>query len=815
MGRWLLKRQTMNNIKEAAQARETKRESLNLSYIPVVPDVSPHAAEHVRAFRAAGMDALVNRQLRREASSSRKVSTEHALTMFATDFNRDALNTGIEAFRNRLETASVTKTGLVQNIKHGGYSRNPVNSLSVDQQVRATWEGVVSMAGRMANKDQPTSVQAMGAEIGERLRQMTGNAEPNTTFGYEAAALTLLKYFELATQWVSEDDGGHELTGKKLKPNTVSFTDKFRDEVCGGGVSIDFSENKPMLVRPVDWTETATRGGYLSKSIPPIRRSKKPIQARAIVSALNAMQATPFRVNKRVLAMAETFPNFADAPPTKRILGKVLDVRHDLTETEIRAQAMRSALTIAAMRELQDEEEFYFPWNLDWRGRMYPATSIISPQGADLCKGCLEFADGTEIGTIGAGGGFALRWQLCNLAGADKKAIDGINGPEYRTLTPGERAAWADDHTNIILAVAADPEANRDWHLTENRFGLTKIKRGKIVPAAIDKPWQFLAACFEWAGYKAQGAAFVSHLPASLDGSCSGVQMLSGMTRDESAGKMVNLTHTLRGDDYYGRMAAALNARLLSLVDTADERTTAHLAYWSGQTIDRDLLKAPSMTKVYSAGTYTFAEQLHAKINAPVDACLWLASQIDRCFADVAPGVLQAMRYLQCVADVMTKAGKETVWTTPAGLKVAQAAYGTCKPYKVRTMVDGTQWDRSFVVASNTLDSGKQKAGVSPNFVHGVDAAHMVMVVNDLVRKGVTSLWMVHDSFGVPFRDRGLAYDSTRAEFGRLMSGNLLRDWTDEVTAGLTDEQRGKLPALPERGQLDVDEVKKSWFAWA
>jgi DNA-directed RNA polymerase len=806
----------MNKIKEAWQARETKRESSKPGYTPTLPDVSPHAASHVASMLAVGMDEPVNKQLLREVSSNRKVSTEQALALFATDFNRAALNTGIEAFRNRLETASETKTGLVQPIKHGGYSLNPVNSLSVDQQVRATWGGVVSMAGRMANKDQPTSVQAMGAEIGERLRQMTGNAEPNTTFGYEAAALTLLKYFEFATQWILENDGGHELTGKKLKPNTVSFTDKFRHEVCGGGVSVDFSENKPMLVRPVDWTETATRGGYLSKSIPPIRRSKEPIRSPAIVSALNAMQATPFRVNRRVLAMAETFPNFADAPPTKRILGKVLDVRHDLTETEIRAQAIRSALTIAAMRELQDEEEFYFPWNLDWRGRMYPATSIISPQGADLCKGCLEFADGTELG---ADGMTPLAYQLCSLAGADKRVIDRGQGPEYQTLAPDERMLWALQHSNEILAVAADPQANREWHLLGG-FGLHKIKRGKVVPVAVDKPWQFLAACFEWAGYKKHGAKFVSHLAATLDGSCSGVQMLAGMTRDERAGRMVNLTRSKeeqkeRGDDYYGRMAEALNARLLTLVDTADERTVAHLAYWSGQTIDRDLLKAPSMTKIYSAGTYTFAEQLHAKTGAPVDACLWLAAQIDSCFADVAPGVLHAMKYLQNVAGAVTKAGSETVWTTPAGLRVAQAAYSLAKPIKVRTMVGGAQWDRSFVVASDTLDAGKQKAGVSPNFVHGVDAAHMVMVVNDLVSKGVTALWMVHDSFGVPFRDRGLAFDSTRAEFGRLMSGDLLRDWTDEVTAGLTDEQRGKLPTPPKRGELDLTEVKRSWFAWA
>jgi DNA-directed RNA polymerase len=802
----------MNKIEAAIADRLEKQRPKNESVAPVIPAVSAHASKHAEMLRSAGLGELVEKQLIREASSSRRVSTEQALATFATDFNRAALSAGIEAFRVRLETASVTKTGLVQAIKHGGYSLNPVNSLSVDQQLRAAWQGIVSMAGRMVNKDQPTSVQAMGAAIGERLRKMGGMKLPETDFRPETAGLLLLKHFEFATEWIIENDGGTEFMSKSRKPNTVNFTEKFRVDILGGGLPADFAENRPMLVPPVPWTEKAIRGGYLNSGIPAIRRSDKAIRSPAIVSALNAMQSTPFRVNKRVLALANEMRVFADELPGKLIRGKLIDERHDEPEAVQKAKTMRSALTLGAMNDLQDAQRFYFPWNLDWRGRMYPATSIISPQGADLCKGCLEFADGTPVGP---NGGTSLAWQLCALAGADKEVV----GTEYLTRTPPERIEWVQKHLDTILAIAHDPESNRDWHLTENRFGLVKIKGGKVVPVAVDKPWQFLAACFEWAGFvdacsRKQGDEFISHLAASLDGSCSGVQMLAGMTRDEKAGTMVNLTQTTRGDDYYGRMAMAVTARLCTLVDAATTKQDARLSLWATKTIDRDLLKAPSMTKVYSAGTYTFGEQLKNKTGEPESECLWLAGQINKCFADVAPGVLEAMGYLQKVATVMTDAGKPLNWTTPAGLAVSQAVYGTI-PKKLHTEVGDFQKDRVFVTSSGKLNKPKQRGGVVPNFVHGVDAAHMVMVVNDLVSKGVTSLWMVHDSFGVPFRDRGLAYDSTREEFGRLMSGDLLRDWTDEVKADLTDEQREKLPVPPARGKLDLEEVKKSWFAWA
>jgi DNA-directed RNA polymerase len=135
-----------------------------------------------------------------------------------------------------------------------------------------------------------------------------------------------------------------------------------------------------------------------------------------------------------------------------------------------------------------------------------------------------------------------------------------------------------------------------------------------------------------------EGDGFRSRLAGALDGSCSGVQMLAGMTRDESAGTMVNLVPAPRGDDYYGRMAAALSRRLYNLVDDADAQQLEHLRYWSEQTIDRDLLKAPSMTKVYSAGTYTFGEQVQSKTGAPEAESMWLAAQINACFSDVARG---------------------------------------------------------------------------------------------------------------------------------------------------------------------------------
>lgn len=786
---------------QTIQSYAAQREAATKVEIDSIPAVRPFARKHVERLQEDGYSTLVIKQLCREAESSRRVDSEYSLYEHAENLNIDALQAGLDAFRLALDTSKKGKLP----IEHKGGRSNPINELSISLQANATWDAVVSVTGRMADPDRPLSVQTLAGILGGKLRELCCGAKEYTELGYEKAALLLLAHFECTTGWLEERTGEARSMSKVRKPNTYFLTGKFVTDVLGGSVAVDFSERRPMVVPPVPWTPTATHGGYLHAGIQAVRGTSRPIGSPAIVSALNALQATAFRVNQRVLSMARTLQENAEELSGRLVLGRYLETRHDETETVRKAKTIRSALTISALSSLQDAEEFYFPWNLDWRGRMYPATSLISPQGADLCKGCLEFADGTPLGREG------VKWlaiHLCNLAGADKEIVDG----EYRTRTPEEREAWTLQHSTEIVSVANSPETVRTWHLIGG-FGLQKIKRGKVVPVAVDKPWQFLAACFEWAGYQEEGVGFRSRLAGALDGSCSGVQMLAGMTRDHSAGTMVNLVPATRGDDYYGRMAAALSKRLYNRVETADNRDLGDLQFWSEQTLDRDLLKAPSMTKVYSAGAYTFAEQLRAKTNASEHECMWLANRINECFADVAPGMLLAMGYLQAVSDVLTEENVTLRWVTPAGLHVEQSRRME-RTVRLETEVAGKRRSRSFYINGDRLSKKGQRAGVAPNFVHGVDASHMAMVVNDLHAKGVRSFWMIHDSFGAPFAEIEKVFSATREQFIELMSGDLLRDWTEAVTAGLSAESKAKLPSLPEYGDLDLSAVRDSVYAW-
>lgn len=762
----------MQTISEFQANRKANR-ALELTNLPTA---RPYARRHVDRLVSEGLSGLVLRQLAREAASEFKVTEAH--------LRRDVIEVGLSDFGTLLSTARSVACRPVPIQFHGGKS-NPANTLAVPQLVDAVWGGLSVSWGRMMTLD-GASVQSAAKRIGARLKNLCGGVEPHKRLGYEQAALVLIDYFAKSTGWIEEVTGSRRFASATQETNNLVATRRFIEDVLTDSTLAEFVEGKPMLVPPVPWSTGMAHGGYLYAHVQAVRGVRKSIEGQDIVDALNALQGTAWRVNARVMEMAQTFEREALSSYIGA-LGLKVEARHDMPEGEQRSNMIRSALTLDAFYELADEEEFYFPWNLDWRGRMYPATTIISPQGSDLCKGLLEFADGTPLGRIGA------RWlaiSLCNLYGADKLTADG----HKVNRTADERVEWTKNLDLSICELARNPLHYKWW-------------------MKADKPYQFLAACFEWAAYKEEGDAFRSRLAGALDGSCSGVQMLAGMTRDASAGGMVNLTPSPRGDDYYGRMSDALERRLYALVDGADSVALAHLEFWSEQTIDRNLLKAPSMTKVYSAGTFTFGEQVQAKTGATDRECLWLANQINSCFGDVAPDMLGAMMYLQNVADVLTEAGHALRWTTPAGLVVTQERYGE-ESVSLVTKSFYIRRDRLFNVRTDKLSKRGQRAGVSPNFVHGVDASHMVRTVNALHAKGVRNFWMIHDSFGAPFAQSDEVFKTTRDQFVELMSTDLLRNWTEEVSAVLTSEQREKLPELPQYGELDLNAVRDSGYAW-
>jgi len=120
------------------------------------------------------------------------------------------------------------------------------------------------------------------------------------------------------------------------------------------------------------------------------------------------------------------------------------------------------AFRLSLAERLLDEPRFYFPYQLDHRGRAYPVPQLINPQSDDIGRSLLEFAEGKPLGERGA------YWLAIDMANSYWKK---------NKVSFDQRLAWVNRHEPEIIAFADDPlRAHRFWD-------------------EADKPWSFLAAC--------------------------------------------------------------------------------------------------------------------------------------------------------------------------------------------------------------------------------------------------------------------------------------------------------------------------------
>lgn len=586
---------------------------------------------------------------------------------------------------------------------------------------------------------------------------------------------------------------------------------------------------KPTLDVPMDWTDPE-EGGYYTLDLPIMKtRLRQDIERlRAadlsiVYGAINALQRTPWKVNELVLETADIMresgvaceglpitvemekPLRPDLPPIGTTLSpEEVDVLREFKsarrfwhsqEATRRSKSTQAMQILEIASELSLEGRFYFPHQLDYRGRAYAVPLQLNPQGNDLSKGLLTFAEGRPLGDHG---GFWLAVHGANTWGFDKGALAG-------------RVDWLLENSDWIVACAEDPISNREWQEADG---------GK-------KPWQFLAFCFEWAAFVASGEdpAFVSHLPVSLDGSCNGLQHFSAMLKDEVGAQATNLTASPVQHDIYTEVAEATTRRLQAVLkgDSAVDRELA--GRWLKFGITRKVVKRPVMTTPYGVTAIGMKEMVLDDV-IKVDktgfdfgpksweSAAWLASHIFAAIGEIVSAAQNAMGFLQGSAQALAKEDKAIAWVTPAGLPVVQYIQAQ-RTFMLDTALLG-RIQLSYAESLKKLDRRRQKTSIAPNFVHSYDAAHLMLTVVATERAAARAMsWaMVHDSFGTHAGDVQAMSVILREEFVRMYANrDPLGELEATVRAALTDTAAG--PCSPRRGAFDVNEVIEAEFFFA
>jgi DNA-directed RNA polymerase len=380
-----------------------------------------------------------------------------------------------------------------------------------------------------------------------------------------------------------------------------------------------------------------------------------------------------------------------------------------------------------------------------------------------------------------------------NCYGVDKVSFD-------------DRLAWVIEHREQILDSAFNPlDGGRFW-------------------AEADSPYMFLAFCFEWAGYTMQGDEYVSHLPVSWDGSCNGLQNFSAMLRDPVGGAAVNLVPSDEPSDIYKEVAKVSQ----QLVDEDAAGGCEVAQRWAGK-VTRAWTKHNTMTVPYGVSQFGMADQILAKFKKLhsegaseglppretelLDARL-IATKNRMAIDKVVVAARLAMDWLMAAAKVAASDGLPVRWVTPCGLLVQQD-YRVKEGKELDFDVAGRRYSVWLNITGTKLDRRKQGAGISPNFVHSLDAAHMMRTVTYCTASGMTDFAMIHDSYGAHAADaEELSYQLRRA-FVDQYQGDVLKDFRDQLASQLPKELAEKLPPLPAMGTLDLELVMSSEYFFA
>jgi DNA-directed RNA polymerase len=605
---------------------------------------------------------------------------------------------------------------------------------------------------------------------------------------------------------------------------------------------------KPMVVEPETWTGVTT-GGYVSpafaqdyQSCRLVRESdlvllkkQEPEIAPEVYEGLNTIQKTPYRINSRVLAVVEELreSGLAGLPDGKLpalklppkpwmrngedhhelwkknypdVVSKWSAQAHKLYQDYWNEKSKRTSLNekIRLAKMFDKYERFWFPVNLDWRGRTYcMSTPVLTPQGDDAAKGLLEYADTKPLGESGV---TALKIHGANCGGQDKKPL-------------ADRLLWVDVNEENIREIARDPFGELQMQMWGN----------------VDEPFQFLAFCFDYAKVLRVGSEHCSRLICAIDQTCSGLQHWSAVLHDEKGAAEVGMVDKSEPDDVYSKVADVVS----NMVENDDDPLAA---LWLGK-VTRTITKRNVMTKLYGATMPGMRDQVAKELKdldkkqagrylgeSDVDnyqAARYIAQMNTKGMAAVVEKADQGMQYVQKIAKMLAEEGLTVNWTSPIGLPIEQTYWRT------DTKVVDTYWiSVKLNMDSQRVRKEKRKSqrvqlclthpipgrvqvkkaenSIAPNYIHSMDASHLLFTAIGWGDKGMTNFTPVHDSFGCHACDIAELHKVVREQFVMMYEDH---DYLAEFADGIAEY----FPAVreeeqPWNGDFDFNQVIDSTY---
>lgn len=622
---------------------------------------------------------------------------------------------------------------------------------------------------------------------------------------------------------------------------------KLRNEPVHNIVSVRL----PMVVPPKPWSAFDV-GGYYTMSSKVVRQKTGDTSQRAyaataiengdmkkVLAGLDVLGKVPWQINKPVFkVMAEVWNSGeglaglipehvelerpaeppADANYQQRTAWGKKIKEYENIKGGFHSQRCFQNFQLEIASAMADEKELYFPHSVDFRGRAYPIPPMLNHIGSDMARGLLKFANGKELGSVG------LQWlkvHLANLAGFDKASLR-------------EREQFAMDNMNEIVDSATNPLGGRRWW------------------AKAEDPWQCLACCMELknAFDMPDPTRYVSQLPVHQDGTCNGLQHYAALGGDQAGARQVNLEPSDRPQDIYTGVAELVK----EMVEVEAEQGNPTAQFIKGH-ITRKVVKRTVMTNVYGVTfmgakqqvydelkgifpnfkeskevrslqtvsmyvAYKIFEALGKIFNGAQEIQYWLGECGDRITTSITAEQIKQLqiRYegkapeveAKYKADKISKTGLKQliktvenfktgiIWTTPLKMPIVQP-YRKDSLQKISTPLQDITVQKR--VEGDVVDKRKQLQAFPPNFIHSLDATHMLLSALKCSEMGL-DFAAVHDSFWTHACDIPNLNVILRDAFVRMHSEDITSRLAAEFSARYADNMyRANVHATSEVGR--------------
>jgi hypothetical protein len=446
------------------------------------------------------------------------------------------------------------------------------------------------------------------------------------------------------------NESGHLFTIEKVKAQSIKYTDDTRPDSKTTPNLIRLTEGlhqrihddfvhedgtnllkaryhrervAPMIAEPLERNpEMPEEGGYLTSAMQarkPMISDKEGVDhqgtprfdpSEEAIEALNTLQKTTWTIDENAVEIAKTA--LKHELKTNLIDRLIVRNRNGTYHLEFdRIDRSISRIRNGQVREWNDtfdfiqmlldqyagKPHFWHAWQFDWRGRMSPTTTMLSPQNDDLARGLLRFAHPVQIDEIG------LLWlgrytaSLCR----ELKHVDRLSKPKEYMMLVGR---LADRRWETYDEVVANPLfAAMLTEISELDFvdGYVHWGQGDVFRTKAEGFQRFSAIQEFLRVHREGGLGVETRLPIHLDASSSIYQHCSAMLRDKTMAQEVNVAAHPSGGraDVYASVAHVLEDMWISedhvLLPAKDSLVT------------RSMAKSPVMTRGYGAGPRTIA----------------------------------------------------------------------------------------------------------------------------------------------------------------------------------------------------------------